>query len=109
MKKYLSLDVGGTNIKCGILNDSGEILSKEKFPTEYGEENIAAHHSSLSKEHRSKIEEDFEKEFNEEEKLVEENYNPNWTLRKCSAKILDRLSNFWAKHNSWVTKQNITR
>ena len=29
---------------------------KEKFPTEYGEDNIAAHHSSLSKEHRSDIE-----------------------------------------------------
>ncbi|MBU2616413.1 MAG: ATP-dependent helicase, partial [Nanoarchaeota archaeon] len=29
---------------------------KEKFPTEYGENNIAAHHSSLSKEHRSDIE-----------------------------------------------------
>lgn len=30
---------------------------KEKFPTEYGEENIAAHHSSLSKKHRFSIEE----------------------------------------------------
>ncbi|MDP3986664.1 MAG: ATP-dependent helicase [Nanoarchaeota archaeon] len=29
---------------------------KEKFPTEYGDDNIAAHHSSLSKEHRSDIE-----------------------------------------------------
>ena len=28
----------------------------ERFPTEYGEENIAAHHSSLSKEHRFDIE-----------------------------------------------------
>jgi len=31
---------------------------KEKFPTEYGEDNIAAHHSSLSKDHRFQIEED---------------------------------------------------
>ena len=31
---------------------------KEKFPTEYGDDNIAAHHSSLSKEHRFQIEED---------------------------------------------------
>lgn len=23
--------------------------------------------------------------------------NPNWTLRKCSAKILDRFSNLWPK------------
>ncbi len=29
---------------------------KDRFPTEYGEENIAAHHSSLSKEHRFDIE-----------------------------------------------------
>ncbi len=31
---------------------------KDKFPTEYPEEEIAAHHSSLSKDHRFKIEED---------------------------------------------------
>lgn len=30
---------------------------KEKFPTEYGDDNIAAHHSSLSKHHRFDIEE----------------------------------------------------
>jgi ATP-dependent helicase Lhr and Lhr-like helicase len=30
---------------------------KEKFPTEYGEDNIAAHHSSLSKSHRFDVEE----------------------------------------------------
>jgi len=30
---------------------------KDKFPTEYGDDNIAAHHSSLSKEHRFDIEE----------------------------------------------------
>ncbi|MEX0933032.1 MAG: ATP-dependent helicase [Candidatus Pacearchaeota archaeon] len=30
---------------------------KDKFPTEYGEDNIAAHHSSLSREHRFDIEE----------------------------------------------------
>ncbi|RLG15773.1 ATP-dependent helicase [Candidatus Pacearchaeota archaeon] len=30
---------------------------KEKFPTEYGDDNIAAHHSSLSKRHRFDIEE----------------------------------------------------
>ena len=30
---------------------------KEKFPSEYGEDNIAAHHSSLSKSHRFDIEE----------------------------------------------------
>src|SRR3989344_2042473 len=30
---------------------------KDKFPTEYGDNNIAAHHSSLSKDHRFDIEE----------------------------------------------------
>jgi len=30
---------------------------KEKFPTQYGDDNIAAHHSSLSKSHRYDIEE----------------------------------------------------
>ena len=30
---------------------------KEKFPTEYGDENIATHHSSLSKSHRFDVEE----------------------------------------------------
>ncbi len=30
---------------------------KDKFPTEYGDDNIAAHHSSLSKSHRYEIEE----------------------------------------------------
>jgi ATP-dependent Lhr-like helicase len=30
---------------------------KEKFPTEYGDDNIAAHHSSLSKSHRFDVEE----------------------------------------------------
>src|SRR3989344_3987177 len=29
---------------------------KEKFPTAYGDDNIAAHHSSLSKSHRFDIE-----------------------------------------------------
>lgn len=38
MKKYLSLDVGGTNIKYGILNEMGEILYKDKFPTETNKE-----------------------------------------------------------------------
>ncbi|MFH1326843.1 MAG: ATP-dependent helicase [archaeon] len=34
---------------------------KERFPTEYGEDNIAAHHSSLSKDHRFDIEEKLRK------------------------------------------------
>ena len=34
---------------------------KERFPTEYGDDNIAAHHSSLSKSHRFDIEEKLRK------------------------------------------------
>ena len=34
---------------------------KERFPTEYGDDNIAAHHSSLSKAHRFDIEEKLRK------------------------------------------------
>lgn len=33
MKKYLCLDVGGTNTKYGILTEEGEILLKDKFQT----------------------------------------------------------------------------
>jgi ATP-dependent Lhr-like helicase len=36
-------------------------LLKEKFPTEIGEDDIAAHHSSLSKKHRFEIEEKLRK------------------------------------------------
>lgn len=33
MQKFLGIDVGGTNIKCGIVNSGGEILHLVKFPT----------------------------------------------------------------------------
>jgi hypothetical protein len=36
--------------------------------------------------------------------LAGQNYNPNWTLRKCSAKILDRFSNWWPKWTIENTK-----
>lgn len=31
---YAGVDVGGTNIKIGIVNDAGEIVAQSKFPTE---------------------------------------------------------------------------
>jgi beta-glucoside kinase len=34
MNTYLALDIGGTNIKYGILNGAGDILLKDKFATE---------------------------------------------------------------------------
>jgi len=33
MKKYLAFDVGGTNVKYGIIKENGEFLEKGKFPS----------------------------------------------------------------------------
>lgn len=33
MQKFLGIDVGGTNIKCGIVTANGEIVDQIKFPT----------------------------------------------------------------------------
>ncbi|EMR02191.1 ROK family protein [Cesiribacter andamanensis] len=33
MRKYLGIDVGGTNVKCGIITETGEILHQIKYPT----------------------------------------------------------------------------
>lgn len=34
MKKYVSIDIGGTAIKYGVISENGEILEKSKMPTE---------------------------------------------------------------------------
>ncbi|MGN1167298.1 MAG: ROK family protein [Lachnospiraceae bacterium] len=34
MKKYVSIDIGGTAIKYGIINEEGTIMSREEQPTE---------------------------------------------------------------------------
>ena len=34
MKKYVSIDIGGTAIKYGIIQENGEILVREEMPTE---------------------------------------------------------------------------
>lgn len=34
MKKYVSMDIGGTTIKYGLISEDGQILSIEKIPTE---------------------------------------------------------------------------
>lgn len=52
MKKYLSLDVGGTNIKYGILTDTGEILFKDKFPTEKNKETFLKSIINLADKHK---------------------------------------------------------
>lgn len=33
MQKFLGIDVGGTNIKCGIVTAGGEVINQEKFST----------------------------------------------------------------------------
>lgn len=38
MNNYLSFDIGGTNVKYGILNEKGEILFKDKFPTNHSKD-----------------------------------------------------------------------
>lgn len=37
--KYLGVDVGGTNIKTVVLNETGEIIEKESIPTEDSSDN----------------------------------------------------------------------
>lgn len=34
MKKYLALDIGGTDIKYGIITEDGDVLYRDKFPSE---------------------------------------------------------------------------
>lgn len=34
MKKYVSIDIGGTAIKYGVINSQGQIVEKEQMPTE---------------------------------------------------------------------------
>lgn len=33
MEEYIGIDVGGTNIKIGVVNNEGVLLKKEKYPT----------------------------------------------------------------------------
>lgn len=51
-KYYIGIDLGGTYIKGGIVNDIGEILVSDKVPTERekGAESVAANISSLVKD-----------------------------------------------------------
>jgi len=49
---YLSMDVGGTNIKYGILNEKGEILFKDKFPTEKNKEEFLENIEKLAEKYK---------------------------------------------------------
>lgn len=35
MKKYLGIDIGGTDVKLGIINDKGEVLRKAKYSVNF--------------------------------------------------------------------------
>ncbi len=53
MKNYLGIDIGGTGIKLGIVNENNELIYKESFPTRKGNgsdtviEDILSHVSVL--------------------------------------------------------------
>ena len=36
MKYYAGIDLGGTFVKCGIVSEEGELLIKDKMPTQRG-------------------------------------------------------------------------
>ena len=33
MERHLGIDIGGTNIACGIVNENGEIVARSKVKT----------------------------------------------------------------------------
>ena len=44
MTHYLGLDLGGTNVKCGVISDAGDVVAKVSLPTEaeQGPEKVVA-------------------------------------------------------------------
>ncbi len=52
MNQYLALDIGGTNIKYGILNQQGDILLKDKFATEDNQQSLLDAITALAKKHQ---------------------------------------------------------
>lgn len=46
---YIGLDLGGTNIKVGVLNSSGKLLSKVSVPTQRGPEVVIANMISAAR------------------------------------------------------------
>ena len=52
MKYYIGIDLGGTFIKGGIVNEKGEILICDKTPTEVekGDKGVAANIAKLAKD-----------------------------------------------------------
>lgn len=49
MKYYLGIDVGGTSVKCGVVNSDGTILAKDAAPTNLKAEELAAQMASLGR------------------------------------------------------------
>lgn len=55
MNQYLALDIGGTNIKYGILNEQGDILLKDKFATEDNQKSLLDAITTLAKKYQQQI------------------------------------------------------
>jgi predicted NBD/HSP70 family sugar kinase len=53
MSYYLVLDIGGTNIKYGILNQAGDILTKNSFPTQDDKSEILQAITALVEQYHS--------------------------------------------------------
>lgn len=52
---YLAIDIGGTNIKYGIINHSGKLISHESAPTPQNKIEFLALITSIVKKHRADI------------------------------------------------------
>lgn len=58
------------------------------------------------RENKSKTNEDYEDESDEElNEKSGQSYNPNWTLRKCSSKVIERISILSPKLTIDLSKQ----
>ena len=42
MTKYLSIDIGGTNVKYAELNEAGDVITKDKVKTEHNLDDFLA-------------------------------------------------------------------
>lgn len=51
MSNYLGFDIGGTNIKYGILNEKGEVLKFDKFETIHEKENLYKRFKQVVEDH----------------------------------------------------------
>ncbi|RVU71007.1 MULTISPECIES: ROK family protein [Lactobacillus] len=55
MTKYLAIDIGGTNVKSALLDQAGNILSKEKMPTAQDKQAFLQKMDQLVKKYASDV------------------------------------------------------